>query len=70
MVSFWQTGSVRAMTSSGGICAPTPGANGRAVREVFQRWHGNGTIDDAFAEHVASIRDIALAELDADPWRD
>lgn len=52
------------------MIAPAPRANGRAVREVFRRWQGNATIDDTFAEDVASIRNVASAELDADPWRD
>lgn len=50
--------------------APTPRANGAALRSVFERWHGDPALDDTFAERVTAARDSAAADLDADPWLD
>lgn len=49
---------------------PAPRANGAALRAVFERWHGDSALDDAFAEQVESVREVAAADLDSDSWRD
>jgi len=43
-------------------------ANGGALREVLRRWQGHPALDDAFAEYVASAREIAAMGEDTDPW--
>lgn len=50
--------------------APTPRANGAALREVLRRWHAHPAADADFAARVAEAREVATAEGDADPWRD
>lgn len=52
------------------LIVPAPRANGGALREVFRRWNGNPALDEAFAENVASVREMVSADLDADPWHD
>ena len=52
------------------LIVPAPRSNGRALRDVFRRWHGHEALDDAFAENVAAARSAVTAELDTDPWRD
>ena len=52
------------------LIVPAPRANGGALREVFRRWNGNPTLDDTFAENVASVRETASADLDGDPWHE
>ncbi|MFI9813938.1 hypothetical protein [Saccharothrix variisporea] len=42
--------------------------NGRALRDLIQRWAGKAEVDDEFATNVAAARDMASAELDGDPW--
>lgn len=32
--------------------APAPRSNGAALREVFERWHQNAALDDAFAATI------------------
>jgi prevent-host-death family protein len=51
------------------LIVPAPRANGGALREVLRRWQGNPALDEAFAENVEAAREVASAELDADPWR-
>lgn len=50
--------------------APAPRANGAALLELFARYAATGVDDEAFAETVANVRDVARADLDSDPWRD
>lgn len=50
--------------------APTPHANGAALREVFERWHRSPALDDAFSARVSAAREAASGGLDADPWHD
>lgn len=52
------------------LIIPAPRANGAALREVFERWHANPALDDAFTAQVMAAREAASAELDTDPWRD
>ncbi|MFD4422981.1 type II toxin-antitoxin system Phd/YefM family antitoxin [Agromyces sp. NPDC058484] len=49
---------------------PIPRANGAALREVFERWHGDPALDDALTARIAAAREAASGELDADPWLD
>jgi prevent-host-death family protein len=52
------------------LIVPAPRANGAALREVFRRWSGNPALDDTFTANVASAREAASTELDADSWHD
>lgn len=49
--------------------APAPRANGATLRAVFDRWHGDPALDDAFGARVKAAREAISAELDSDPWR-
>lgn len=48
--------------------APAPRANGGALRAVFERWHADPALDDAFVSRVVAARETASAALDTDPW--
>ncbi|MPZ64085.1 MAG: type II toxin-antitoxin system prevent-host-death family antitoxin [Pseudonocardiaceae bacterium] len=48
--------------------APAPRANGAALLDLFARYAATGVDDEAFAETVAKVRDVARADLDSDPW--
>jgi hypothetical protein len=48
----------------------TPGANGKALREVFRRRHGHTGIDEDFEANVRAVREIMSAGPADDPWRD
>ena len=48
--------------------APAPRADGAALLELFARYAATGIDDEAFAETVANVRDVARA-VDSDPWR-
>ncbi len=50
--------------------APAPRANGAALRTLFARYAATEFDDEAFAETVAEVRDVARADLDNDPWHD
>lgn len=50
--------------------APAARTNGAALRAVFERWHGDPALDEAFEARVTAARDTASAELDGDPWHD
>lgn len=52
------------------LITPAPRANGKALRAVFRRWHGNAALDDKFAAHIAEAREAASTESDTDPWHD
>lgn len=47
--------------------APAPRSNGAALLELFTRYAD--VKDDEFAETVANVDEVALPELDRDPWR-
>lgn len=67
-----ERGETIVVTRSGrrvAMIIPAPRANGKALREVIGRWRGNVAFDETFADSVASARDAASADLDADPWR-
>lgn len=50
---------------------PVDEPNGDALLELLRRHGGPASgIDDAFAERVASVREVARADLDVDPWQD
>lgn len=49
--------------------APAARANGAALLELFARYAAAGVDDEAFAETVSRVRDVARADLDTDPWR-
>lgn len=49
--------------------APAPRANGAALLELFARYAAIGVDDEGFAETVATVREVARADLDSDPWR-
>ncbi|MDQ3151254.1 MAG: type II toxin-antitoxin system prevent-host-death family antitoxin [Actinomycetota bacterium] len=48
--------------------APAPRANGAALLEMFSRHAASRVDDEAFAENVARVRDVARSDLDSDPW--
>ncbi len=47
---------------------PASRANGVALLELFARYAATGADDEAFADAVAKVRDVARADLDSDPW--
>ena len=51
------------------LIVPAPRANGSALRDVLRRWKGNPSLDGAFAKDVEAAREIAVADVDGDPWR-
>lgn len=52
------------------LITPAPRANGKALRDVFRRWHGRTGLDEEFEANVVAAREAATGELDEDPWRD
>lgn len=51
------------------MIVPAPRANGRAVAEVLNSWHGRLGDHDEFEANVSAAR-AASADLDGDPWRE
>jgi prevent-host-death family protein len=52
------------------LITPAPRANGKALHEVFRRWHGHAGLDEEFEANVLAGRAAVSGELDEDPWRD
>ncbi|MFE2754781.1 type II toxin-antitoxin system Phd/YefM family antitoxin [Actinosynnema sp. NPDC059335] len=52
------------------LITPAPRANGRALHEVFRRWHGREGLDERFAADVTAAREVVSGDLDSDPWHD
>jgi prevent-host-death family protein len=48
---------------------PAPRANGRALADVLDRWHGRLEVGSTFAADVAAAG-AAPSDLDGDPWRE
>ncbi|HEY3263504.1 MAG TPA: type II toxin-antitoxin system prevent-host-death family antitoxin [Pseudonocardiaceae bacterium] len=51
------------------MIVPAPGASGKALREIVDRWRGNAAFDQTFADNIAAAREAASADQDRDPWR-
>jgi prevent-host-death family protein len=47
--------------------APTPTANGRALKHALGRF--KGTVDERLEANIAAARQAAAVELDSDPWQ-
>lgn len=71
--TFAEHGETTVITCCGRSAAmivPAHRANGRALRELFDRWRQNPALDDAFAVNVAEARTAAGAGQDSNPWHD
>ena len=52
------------------LIVPAPRSNGGSLLDVFRRYRGAAGIDEEFAAKVATARDAASVDEDADPWLD
>lgn len=66
-----ERGETIVVTRSGrrvALIEAAPKANGRALRELLNRWRGDPALDEAFAAQVAAGQGGVSPEADRDLW--